>query len=294
MKRAVRRWVVTTAVLAGLTGLGRSTYAQDAGNPAAPAETSERNLRQAFTLPFKTYQVHFPTMGVIKDVKVKEGEAVKKGDVLMKQDDSEDLAELRVLDAAILMSEQGLKVGEAKLRVAQFEHEAKKKLHAAGGQVEFEVLRTGAERDVAAAQLEQAKKELEQTKAKREKQATRIQNMSLKAEVDGVVKDLINDLGSNTDPTRPVITVLENNPLLVEVQVPALASLQMKKGDKLRVSYDKSKWRDAAVSFLSPQADAGSGMRMIRLELPNPDAEPSGLQVFVELPEKLLAAAADR
>jgi hypothetical protein len=42
---------------------------------------------------------------------------------------------------------------------------------------------------------------------------------------------------------------------------------------------------------MSPQADAQSGMRMIRLELPNPQGEPSGLQAFVELPDKLLATA---
>jgi hypothetical protein len=29
---------------------------------------------------------------------------------------------------------------------------------------------------------------------------------------------------------------------------------------------------------------------MIRLEMPNPQGEPSGLQAFVELPDKLLAA----
>ncbi len=40
---------------------------------------------------------------------------------------------------------------------------------------------------------------------------------------------------------------------------------------------------------MDPQADAQSGMRMIRLELPNPDGEPSGLQVYVEMSEKLLA-----
>jgi multidrug efflux system membrane fusion protein len=118
--------------------------------------------------------------------------------------------------------------------------------------------------------------------------------MTLKAPTDGVIKELINDIGSNIDPTKPVVTVVQNNPLLVEVQVPALASLQLKKGETLRVTYDKKNWREATVSFLSPQADAGSGMRMIRLELANADGEPSGLQIFVELPDKLLAAAGGR
>jgi len=293
MNRQTWRWVVCAAVLAGGFGVSPSLMAEEPAH-LTDASTVDRNLRQAFTLPYKAYKISFPTMGVIKEVNIKEGDVIKKGDVIMKQDDSEDRAELKVLDAAIGQGELGLKVGEAKLRVAESEYKAKSNLKSSGAFNDLEVERALAERDVAAAQLEQAKKELEQTKAKRDKQATHVDNMTLKAATDGVIKELINDIGSNIDPTKPVVTVVQNNPLLVEVQVPALSSLQLKKGEKLRVTYDKKNWREASVSFLSPQADAGSGMRMIRLELANTDGEPSGLQVFVELPDKLLASANEK
>jgi RND family efflux transporter MFP subunit len=230
-------------------------------------------------------------MGVINEVKVKEGDVVKKGDVLMKQDDSEDQAELRVMEAAIKQSKGGIVVGQAKLKVAESDYKSKSAMLAKGAFNKSEVERAEAERDVAAAQIEQAKDEVAQTEAKRDKQATHVANMTLKSDVDGVVKELINDVGSNVDPTRPVLMIVDNQALLVEVQVPAQASLQLKKGDRMRVSYDRKSWRDASVSFMSPQADAQSGMRMIRLELPNPQGEPSGLQAFVELPDKLLATA---
>ena len=284
MKRFVRRSLVGAALMASGLGIAGAANAQQ-------QPTSDR-IQPAFTLPNKEYKISFPTMGVIKDVKVKEGDVVKKGDVLMKQDDSEDQAELRVLDAAIKQSKGGIVVGEAKLRVAESEYKSKLALKKSGAFNDLEVERAQAERDVAAAQIEQAKDEVAQGEAKRDKQATHVTNMTLKADVDGVVKDLINDVGSNVDPTRPVMTLVDNSTLLVEVQVPAIASLQLKKGDTMRVSYDRKAWRDATVSFMSPQADAQSGMRMIRLELPNPQGEPSGLQAFVELPEKLATAAA--
>jgi RND family efflux transporter MFP subunit len=292
-RRSWRRVIVCAAALASGFYSSPSLRAEE---PVQLTEvtTADQHLRQAFTLPYKEYKISFPTMGVIKDVNIKEGDVIKKGDVVMKQDDSEDRAELKVLDAAIGQGELGLKVGEAKLRVAESEYKSKSNLKNSGAFNDLEVERALAERDVAAAQLEQAKKELEQTKAKRDKQATHVDNMTLKAPTDGVIKELINDIGSNIDPTKPVVTVVQNNPLLVEVQVPALASLQLKKGEKLRVTYDRKNWREATVSFLSPQADAGSGMRMIRLELANPEGEPSGLQIFVELPDKLLAAADGR
>ena len=293
MKRIARRWVVGAAVLAGGLGTGLGAGAQQAPqqDAAGAAVPSEANIQPAFTLPLKEYKISFPTMGVIKEVKVKEGDVVKKGDVLMKQDDSEDRAELRVLDAAIKQAKGGIAVGKAKLRVAESEYKSKLRLKNSGAFNELEVERAEAERDVAVEQIQQAEAEVAQAEAKRDRQATHVENMTLKSDVAGVVKELINDLGSNIDPTRPVLTIVDNSSLLVQVQVPATASLQMKKGDKLRVSYDRKNWRDAAVSFLDPQADAQSGMRMIRLEMPNPQGEPSGLQAFVELPDKLLATA---
>jgi RND family efflux transporter MFP subunit len=294
MKRFARRSVVIGAAAVLACGLGVGTAAsaqQQQQQPAGAGVVSERNIQPAFTLPNKEYKISFPTMGVIKEVKVKEGDVVKRGDVLMRQDDSEDRAELRVLDAAIKQSKGGIVVGKAKLRVAESEYKSKSNLKAKGAFNELEVERAEAERDVAAAQIEQAEDEVAQASAKRDRQATHVENMTLKADIEGVVKDLINDVGSNVDPTRPVLTIVDNATLLVEVQVPAQASLQLKKGDKLRVSYDRKSWRDASVSFMSPQADAQSGMRMVRLEMPNPQSEPSGLQAFVELPDKLLASA---
>lgn len=296
MKRLARRWIVGATVAAGGLGLGLPVWAQQqqqqqnsAGTSLAAGAVNERNIQPAFTLPLKEYKISFPGMGVIKEVKVREGDVVKKGDVLMKQDDSEDQAELRILELDV--NEIPIKAAQAKLKVAESEFKSKSNLRNTGAFNQLEVERAEAERDVAQAQLDQAKQELEQKKAKRDKQRTHVANMTLKADVSGVVKELINDLGSNVDPTRPVLTIVDNSTLLVQVQVPAIASLQLKKGDKLRVSYDKKNWRDAEVAFMDPQADAQSGMRMVRLELPNPQGEPSGLQAFVELPDKLVAAA---
>lgn len=285
MKRIAWRWVIGAAVGAAGIGCGQRAFAES----PAPSEGSDKNVRQAFTLPHKEYKVSFPTIGVIKEVRIKEGDVIKKGDVLMVQDDREEKAELKLLELDV--NDYPIQAAEAKRRVAEVEFKAKDNLRKGGGGSELEWEHAKAELEVAQVQLEASKQELKQKEAKRDKQAQHVKSMTLVAETDGVVKDLLNDLGSNVDPTKPVATVVENNPLMVEVQVSALSSLQLKKGEKLRVSYDKKNWRDASVSFMSPQADAGSGMRTIRLELPNPDGEPSGLQVFVELTEKLVATA---
>jgi len=228
-------------------------------------------------------------MGIIRDVKVKEGDVVKKGDILLVQDDREDQAELRLLE--LDCNEIPIKAAIEKANAAEVEFKYKDRMKNDGAKVDLEWQKAKAEWEVAKYQVEQAKQELEQKKAKRDKQKQHVENMTLKAERDGVVKELINDVGSNIDPTKQVMTIVQNNPLTVQVQVPALASLQLKTNEKMRVSYDKKNWKDAKVTFLSPQADARSGWRMIHLELANPDGDPSGLQIFVELPDKLLATA---
>lgn len=289
MNRTAWRWI-TCAVLA--TGIGSINWskAEDAPvpKPALVPGVAEGNITQGFTLPDKDYKVCFPTMGVIREVKIKEGDVIKKGDVLMKQDDREEQAELKLLE--LDCNDLPIKAAIEKAKAAAVEFEYKDKLKKDGAQNDLEWTRAKAEWDVLLVQIDQAKAELKQKEAKRDKQKQHVESMTLVAASDGVVKDLINDIGSNVDPTKPVITLVQNNPLTVEVQVPALASLQLKKNDKIRVSYDKNIWKDASVSFMSPQADARSGWRKIHLELPNPEDDPSGLQVFVELPEKLLAS----
>jgi len=284
MNRNLLRWVsfaVTAAIGIGCVRFSKAQVAPPNGIP-------DKNIKQGFTLPDKEYKVSFQGMGIIREVKVKEGDVIKKGDVLMVQDDREEQAELKLLE--LDCNDLPIKGAEFKAKAAQVDFDYKDKMMKDGAKVELEWTQKKAEWDIAKVQVEQAAKELEQKKAKRDKQLQHVQNMTLTAQSDGVVKEILNEVGSNVDPTKPVVTVVSNNPLTVEVQVPALASLQLKKDEKMRVSYDKKNWREASVSYLSPQADAASGMRTIRLELANPNGEPSGLQVFVELPEKLLAA----
>jgi RND family efflux transporter MFP subunit len=288
-------WLLAVVVM-GAAGGGAWTFAQDkdAGAAAALAgavqeKNSADRVQPALTAPNKEYQISFPSMGVIKEVRVKEGEPIKKDDVLMVQDTTEEVAELKMLEIDATNTAP-IEAAKAKVLVAEVEFKAKDNLKKDGGFVELEWERAKAQLEVAKHDVTQAERELEMKKARRDKQDVHVKRMELRAPTDGVVLKLETDLGANVDPTKPSIVVVENNPLRVIVQVPALASLQMKKGDKMRVSYDRKNWKEATISSLSPKADAQSGWREIYLELPNPEGDPSGLQAFVELPESAVAA----
>jgi multidrug resistance efflux pump len=281
MKRAIWTTVVLSIVCAA--GLAHAQAQPAAGQPAPI-------IWDAFTKPYKKYPVHFKRMGKVNVVKVKEGDVVKKDDVLMEQDTTEEKAELAILkfDAE---NEYPVKGAEMKFNLAKLEFEAKDLLFKNDPGRKLERERAKAEMDVAEVQILQAKTELEQKKLKYEQQKTMVNNMTLKADSDGVVQELINDLGSTVDPTRPSLVIVQNNPLIVVVNLPGMGTLQLKPGETMRVSYDKKKWLDAKVSFLSPEANAMTrqGLRTVHLELPNAEGVPAGLPVYVEVPAKVMA-----
>ena len=255
-----------------------------------PAPSSSRNIIDAHTEPFKELKLCFKNMGLIRKVHVKEGDVVEEGMILMEQDDSEDAVEMRLLEVDAKATEP-IRAAEAKHRVATVEFTMKDNLLKDGANNKLEWERAKGDMEVALIQIEDAKKEQELKKLKHDAKTVHVQKMKLVSPVKGAVKDIVNREGSTVDPTKESVVLVQNDPLKVVAQIPALASLQLKKGDKLRVSYDKKTWQDATISYLSPQANAQSGERAVYLELANPKGDPSGLQVFVELPEKLLAGA---
>jgi RND family efflux transporter MFP subunit len=255
----------------------------------AQPKSTEDKIIQAFTRPYKQLPVHFKAMGLIDKVQVKEGDLVKKGDLLMALNVDEEKAELAVLELDVI-NENNIKAAVAEHELAKVGFELEENIHKNGGQNYYKMLQAKAQMDIAAVKIDQAKQDKKAAELKRDRQQKHIDLMELKAPMDGVVEQLQTDLGATVDPTKPSLMIVQNNPLKVEIQVPALASLQLKVGDKMKVSHDKKDWKDASVSFMSPVADPTSGTRMIHLELPNPDGAPSGYQVFVELPEKLLAS----
>jgi hypothetical protein len=85
----------------------------------------------------------------------------------------------------------------------------------------------------------------------------------------------------------------------VEVDLPADVVRRLKAAGMktpLQVRYvdegDKGVWRDAAIHFIKPEADAQSNFEHVQLEMPNAENRSAGLQVMVKLPDNLIAPVA--
>jgi hypothetical protein len=98
-------------------------------------------------------------------------------------------------------------------------------------------------------------------------------------------------VGEMLDPAKPpVISIVENNPLVVELNLPTAMSQLLKPGQELQVSYDQKTWRNAKVNYLAPMADSSAFMQAVHLNLENPEGKSSGLKIFVQLPPELADA----
>jgi RND family efflux transporter MFP subunit len=237
---------------------------------------------------------NLPQPGVIAEVRVKPGDHVKKGDVVIQQDDRLEQVKLK---AAELEAKSTARVDEAKanLDVKKNVLARKEKIHAqnALSAEEVEVARLeviDAEARLKISELEQAK-----AAAEAEGQRVKISQMRLIAPFDGVVESVEIGVGEVNDLQKPVCSIVQTAPLWVEIRnMPASWAGKLKVGDKLDARYDEryagtpiydQQWMPAVVEFKSPVVNAQSDTQLVRLRMDNARGLEAGLHVQVRLPQ---------
>ena len=244
----------------------------------------------AISRPSKELKLAFPGLGIIKDVSVKEGDEVKKDQLLMSADDRMDVKALEALriDAQSTVNYEAA-VAEAQNKGVELRRLEKMKANEVASDLEVE--RAKLEVVIAGLKTRQAKQEQEQKKLEYERQAVKVELMKLTSPIDGVVARLNIKQGEAVDPQNRegAIVVVLNDPLWIEVRdLPTRQATRLKLGQILKVRYTdatEQDWQDAKVIFFSPVADAASDTLLVRLELPNPSHTSAGLHLEVMLPE---------
>jgi RND family efflux transporter MFP subunit len=281
--RSLGRSAAVALVLASAAG----AYAQQ-----SLADKSDL-IVTAITQPSDRRQLSFEMRGLLREEAVKEGETVKKGQVLMAQDDRSDKAQLEALKLqanSLLEIEYAQKDVLVKQSVVKrYEAMSKDNVAAASEMEEKQLDLTRAE-----TQVKLAKQEKEQKKFEAAAKGFQVENMTLVSPIDGIVERILNHKGetTNPEPDHPSIVVVQINPLWVVMYLPNKQADQIKADDTFAVRYDdKQEWKQAKVQFISPTAEAKSFKRLVRLEVPNEEMVASGHEVSVKLPERLAAAA---
>jgi len=246
----------------------------------------------AVTQPSARHTLAFEGAGIVAQVLVKDGDTVKVGQPLVKQETRMDEAEaeIRRIDAESQIEGQAAEK-EFQLRKVQYERKA------GGGDGAYstqEVEEARITMEVADLKRAEAKNKKDQAIAVYGRQKVKLELMQIVSNIDGIVEKISVDAGEMADPQKPegAISVVKNDPLWVEV--PLLKAWQVARlspGQELPVRYTVDKadaWQKAKIIFIAPVADARSGTQAVRLELANPENRASGLDVELKLPPELL------
>jgi RND family efflux transporter MFP subunit len=276
-------WARTASLGVALFALSStSLVAQQtpAGAGGAPTDTTVGGI----TKPSVHAKLALPQFGQVLELPVKEGDVVKKDQVILRQDDRQEVA---AREALRLEADSTVRVeaAEADLKIKQVQHKRLQDLAANGNANPTEVEEAWVKVVYADAQVKIAKLENQKNKYEFERQDVKVKLMSLRSPIDGIVETIDTSVGEVTDPQKPVMTVVKNDPLWVEFFLPTIQSSKLKVGQQLEVRHPyEDKWLPAKIIYKAPVADAASDTQKMRLEMPNASMTDTGLQVLVRLP----------
>jgi membrane fusion protein, multidrug efflux system len=146
---------------------------------------------------------------------------------------------------------------------------------------------------IAGLKIKLAEEEKQKAIATVAEEQTKIALKRLTSPIAGIVAKINTHVGeaASNDVSKPVMTIIQNNPLYVEIPLPTAVVKNIRTGQPMVVRYvGEDKWLSTEVIFVAPQAEAKSDTLMVRLQLSNAEGRSSGMQVQVKAPDAVAAA----
>lgn len=246
-----------------------------------------------FTEPYLTTNVATAETGVILSVSAREGEVVKKGQVLATLDNDVHLALLAI--AAEQMNSLGkLDSAQAELELQERKLEKLKTLREKGLARPEELERTRTDVAIARAQLLAIKEDLAVRKLEYERTRLQLDRRTIRAPHNGTIAKTHKQEGEFVAPNEPVLfTLVQLDPLWATFSVPSHQAGAFRARQKVQVNIDGNSARAAGVvELVSPVTDAESGTVRIKVRIENPKGlYRSGERCTLTIPPVLQSAA---
>jgi RND family efflux transporter MFP subunit len=237
----------------------------------------------AFSKPSEDVTLAFPRPGQVAKVLVKDGQAVRAGEVLARQDDAAEIVQLRQLEA---QANNDTRVKAADAQLAQKRVDANKVEEAFRNGAVSDMENEHAKLDVVIAELtlELSKFEHEQDKLKHEEAKAQVERMRLVSPISGIVERVFVREGESRDAHQPVVRVVKTDPLHIDVPAAMPQAARLAIGETARVVFagDANAAREGKIVHVASVADAASNTLLVRVEVPNPSLRKVGEHVVVQ------------
>ena len=196
--------------------------------------------------PYRIITVSAAEPGVIAEVLVKEGDAVKKGQILAK------------LDTATLEAELEIARAEAKLQTTRKQR--------------IEELVTASR--ATTEELEKARTDLTIKEAQVRKFQAMIETRIMRSAVDGLVSEIKRDPSEAVSAANPhVLTIVQIDQLTANLFLSPARALVLKTGTSAALLLDDHTRVSGIVEFISPVTDPASGTVRVKFTIDNTTGE---------------------
>ena len=227
---------------------------------------------EGFTEPAQTIAVAAAENGIVQEVRVELGQAVKKGDILGTLDDDLLKATLNIAQLKA-DSTAAIDAAKAELNVKQQRLTALNDINRNGGGSREELSRANADAEFARAKLKAAEEALAADRLEVKRTEVQLQRRTIRSPIDGVVTEIHREPGEFLSITEPkVFTVVRLDRLRVKFYVPAEVSPRFSKGQRVKLAgQTDEKPLTGDVDFVSPVTHAESGLVRVDVMLDNRD-----------------------
>jgi RND family efflux transporter MFP subunit len=206
--------------------------------------------------------------GTVSVLRVREGDRVKKGQLLAQLDAQENQATAAVATAGIDEARRGLDEALTRKKLADTTFDRYQNLlkEQAVSRQEFDVRQS--EKEMAVQGVARAEARLKQAQEGARASSTMSDYTKIIAPISGVVASKQADLGATVFPGQPLMTIEDDGSYQLELALPENVATRVKPGSKLQVTLDAIGSTFAArIAEIVPTADPGSRTFMAKIAL---------------------------
>ena len=232
------------------------------------AQTTQSQLVTSYVVaqgsltPNREVTLKAETAGQVNQLIALEGSYVTTGD---------EILSLKMDDRAIRKEQATLKVAEQQRRF-----DAVERVQARGFASETDL-------DTALVELKMAEVELAKIELEIEKTVVR-------APFNGIIEAIDVDLGDYVNIGNDLLTIVDNNPLVVNIYVSQKDVDYLDISTPIRVSLVNNRETTGQIRFISPRADAATRTFRVEVTIPNPEGLRAGSSVTAYVPKEQVTA----